>query len=158
MSTETCTCGHTQATHIAERDGYDKDMKPLISVCALCYSCMKYNPSPNKPRTKPDLNNQGTGQSAGSNPALGVNDEFSERIKQVKYDNKCKPSVRLSGMKEALEAVEKKIDKIYVRSVVNGNASKKQIDAFIEGEVAQEKALKRLINEEIQKWLEEIRK
>lgn len=57
----------------------------------------------------PQTNDVGTGgaifDKSNDLKALSV-DSFLSRIEQIKNDNKCAPSLKLEGMKEALDAVE----------------------------------------------------
>ena len=125
-----CECGHSHYV--------GKITKPLDS-CTHC-ECEKYNPSPQTSieasmaeRIRPsegkhdvpralgvDATDTNTphgggngGDSGRASPDTGTSPtlDFKARIKELKKEDLVLDNDRLNGMKEALEAVEKKIDK-----------------------------------------------
>ena len=150
-----CECGHSHYV--------GKITKPLDS-CTHC-ECEKYTPSPHKLEQTTDKRFDTDMSTQGSSTAADTND-FKARIKELKTkeDNKWREQSlnvwantqnKLEGMKEALEAVEKKIDKkINSPKAVRSCVRDTEMDiAFWNGYKTGLLGL----NEEISAWLEELK-
>ena len=124
-----CECGHSKEVHFQETYG--------CTSYEYC-KCQKYNPSPRATsRGSHEVVEDVSTHDRGSDPSVDTND-FSERIEKIIVDavmirgsQSTKYAYAIQrGMKEALEAVEKKLKQ-------SGNIS--------------------VTLEQIQKWLGELR-